>query len=216
MKWCDAGRLEWKALRIRSAAGLCLGWAGTLFGETFAGGGVGLSILSGDARAVTAGGTAAASFYDAGKGAIAHGFVGRRVHEYVGVQGAYLWTRNAVSLQSVSGAAFREQRLEVAQQQAGADFLLFFRDSKSWIQPFLSVGAGVTGFSGSGDGARVSGQKAALRVAAGVDVMSRRGWGFRYAFLETISANPISGALSPPGTKGLMTFQNLFGVVWRR
>lgn len=203
-------------MRFRLSIPLCLAYAGIANGETFAGGGIGLSILSGDAIAQTGPGTPAASLYDAGKGPIAHAFAGRRIHEYAAIQGAYGWTRNAVSLQSVRGGAFLEQRLNVTQHHAGADFLLYFRDSKSWIQPFLSVGAGITTFSGSGGGARIRASKPGLRVAAGVDVMARGGWGFRYAFLETIGGNPISQALSPPGNKGLMTFQNLFGIIWRR
>jgi hypothetical protein len=52
-----------------------------------------------------------------------------------------------------------------------------------------------------------------VRVAVGADVISPSGWGFRYSFGETISRNPISRALNPPGGRRLANFQNLFGVV---
>ena len=55
--------------------------------------------------------------------------------------------------------------------------------------------------------------KIGLRAAAGIDLMLKGGWGIRYAFLETIQGNPVSGRLSPPGQRGLANFQNLFGVV---
>jgi hypothetical protein len=38
---------------------------------------------------------------------------------------------------------------------------------------------------------------------------------FRYSFSETISGNPISPSLTPPGERPLMNFQNLFGFVAR-
>ena len=54
---------------------------------------------------------------------------------------------------------------------------------------------------------------AALRVAVGVDVKLRRGFSLRYSFSETISSNPISEQLSPPGQRPLKNFQNLWGFV---
>ena len=54
---------------------------------------------------------------------------------------------------------------------------------------------------------------AGLRAAAGIDLILGKGWGIRYAFLETIQGNPISVRLDPPGKRGLANFQNLFGVV---
>ena len=40
-------------------------------------------------------------------------------------------------------------------------------------------------------------------------------WSFRYSFSETITGNPISARLTPPGERNLANFQNLFGFVRR-
>jgi hypothetical protein len=55
----------------------------------------------------------------------------------------------------------------------------------------------------------------ALRIAVGIDVTLNHAWSFRYSFSETISQNPISAQLSPPGQRNLANFQNLFGFVRR-
>jgi hypothetical protein len=47
----------------------------------------------------------------------------------------------------------------------------------------------------------------------GIDLRVSPRMSFRYSFSETISANPISPSLTPPGKRGLMNFQNLFGFV---
>ena len=52
-----------------------------------------------------------------------------------------------------------------------------------------------------------------LRVAVGVDVTFVKGWSARYSFSESLSGNPISQQLSPPGQRNLANFQNLFGIV---
>jgi hypothetical protein len=55
--------------------------------------------------------------------------------------------------------------------------------------------------------------KLPLRVAVGIDLLFRRGWGFRYSFSETMTSNPFSVTLDPPGSRRLANFQNLFGFV---
>jgi hypothetical protein len=54
-----------------------------------------------------------------------------------------------------------------------------------------------------------------LRSHVGIDVKLSRAVKFRYSFSETISGNPISPSLTPPGTRGLANFQNLFGFVYQ-
>jgi len=52
-----------------------------------------------------------------------------------------------------------------------------------------------------------------LHVPVGIDVKLGKGWTFRYTFSETLSKNPISDRLSPPGQHSLKNFQNLFGFI---
>jgi hypothetical protein len=54
-----------------------------------------------------------------------------------------------------------------------------------------------------------------LRSHVGIDLRLSRRVSFRYSFSEMISGNPISPSLMPPGQRGLMNFQNLFGFVGR-
>jgi hypothetical protein len=54
---------------------------------------------------------------------------------------------------------------------------------------------------------------AALHVPVGLDVKIGKGFSFRYTFSETLTSNPISAQLSPPGQHRLQNFQNLFGII---
>ena len=49
----------------------------------------------------------------------------------------------------------------------------------------------------------ISSLRPALQVAVGVDVKIGEGWDFRFAFSETISANPISKELTPFAPRNL-------------
>jgi hypothetical protein len=62
---------------------------------------------------------------------------------------------------------------------------------------------------------RFSSNAIVLNVPVGMDVNLGKGWAFRYTFSETISKNPISDRLSPPGQNSLKNFQNLFGFIRR-
>ena len=105
------------------------------------------------------------------------------------------------------------------------DLLVYFRNRDSRLRPYLSVGTGLVHFTSSQErieqvvGApglppqRFSANMVALHVPVGVDVKLGRGWAFRYTFSETLSRNPISDHLSPPGQHSLKNFQNLFGLV---
>lgn len=172
----------------------------------------------------------AISQYKPENGPLVHAFGGRHLREYLSVQGAWSWNRNALALVSskVEGGretAYEQARMSV-QHNAAADLLLYFRNRTSFARPFLSVGLGVMRFASTDPllrvakgspilpGARFSATKPGLRAAAGIDLMfGQTGWGFRYAFLETIQGNPVSAQLDPPGQRGLANFQNIFGLV---
>lgn len=195
-----------------------------------AGGGTGVSTLSGDARSVISASSSAISQYKPENGPLVHVFGGRHLREYLSVQGAWSWNRNALALLSSRVEAGRETLYEQgrssSQHNGAVDALLYFRHRASFARPFLSVGLGVMSFHSAdpdlrvtkgapvAPGPRFSAVKPGLRVAAGIDLMMRSsGWGFRYAFLETIQGNPVSPRLDPPGQRGLANFQNIFGVV---
>ena len=93
------------------------------------------------------------------------------------------------------------------------------------MRPYLSVGLGVVRLHTNEAGPSVARGAAGpptntlaatrplLRVAVGMDVALRMGWSARYSFSESLSGNPISAQLSPPGQRNLANFQNLFGLV---
>lgn len=198
-------------------------------GIWFAGGGSGISTLSGDARSVIAPSSTAISQYKPENGPITHLFAGRHLREYLSVQGAWSWNRNEVAMLGSRVEAGRETLYEQArrtsQHNGAVDVLLHFRNRSSFARPFLSAGMGIMAFRSEAKELRVArgdpeipppefrAVKPGLRVAAGIDLMFGGGWGVRYAFLETIQANPVSARLSPRGQRGMANFQNLFSVV---
>jgi hypothetical protein len=112
-----------------------------------------------------------------------------------------------------------------SQQSVIGDLLIYFRKRGSRLRPFLSVGTGFVHLASSEQqinqliGAPVlppqhfSSNMAALHVPVGIDVKLVKGWAFRYSFSETLSGNPVSANLSPPGLHNLQNFQNLFGII---
>jgi hypothetical protein len=194
----------------------------------FAGVVAGIATLAADARAeVTAGGEDV-SLYAPENGPALNVFVGSHVHDYVTVQANYVWNRNDVTLTSLrtitTGSSFYDVPRASSQHAFVADLLLYFRERRSAIRPYLSTGIGVVRLetTARGDG-RVSNAtpppvnavatQALLRVAVGLDVSLGGQWSARYSFSESLSGNPISAQLSPPGQRSLANFQNLFGIV---
>jgi opacity protein-like surface antigen len=190
----------------------------------------GLSLLSGDGRSMVSQDFSQVSIYDPRNGPSFWFFAGRHVHDYVSLQASYAWSRNSLTMTSTenSGGEFRyyEQRREAVRQSVIADALLYFRRRGSWVRPYLSAGFGVVHLeSNAGRIERTSGElpapagfsstDPALRVAVGIDLAIHGGWAFRYSFSETITHNPISRQLTPPGKRSLMHFENLFGFVKR-
>ena len=189
----------------------------------------GISTLSADGRSVTRGESIATSLYKPENGPTVMAVFGGHVSEYVSVQGSYGWNRNDLSLVSANPAegpnAFYEQARQATQHTAVAELMVYFRNRRSRVRPYLSAGGGVVRFDSPAstiDLVAGSDQLApgafqsngpAIRVAVGVDVFIKNGWAFRFTFAETIRSNPISAQLSPPGQRGMANFQNLFGLV---
>ena len=207
---------------------ICTSAEGQTQPRTFAGAVAGIATLAADARSVITSAGADVSLYKPENGPALNIFVGSHVHDYVTVQANYVWNRNDATLTSVrateSGPSFYEAPRTIAQHAFVGDLLLYFRARHSTIRPYLSAGAGVVRFETTAQGedrarnaasppANQVATHALLRVAVGIDLALAGHWNARYSFSESVSGNPISAQLSPPGQRGLANFQNLFGIV---
>ncbi len=196
--------------------------------RVFVGAVAGVSTLSADARSEITTEGADVSLYKPENGPALNVIVGMHVREYVTVQANYIWNRNDLALASVRstdrGPSFYDQPRTSAQHAIVGDVLLYFREQRSVVRPYLSIGVGAVRLETRADGqARgrnavppmetVRATRPTLRVAVGLDLALGHGWNLRYSFSESVSGNPISAQLSPPGHRSLANFQNLFGVV---
>ena len=189
----------------------------------------GVATLSGDAKSVIDPNMTQFSSYNATNGVVLNGFAGKHLNDFLSVQGEYVWNRNPLMLSAGSFnagtvAEYQEDR-SGSQNSVFGSVLVYFRARKSWVRPYLSVGAGwvhlasdVQSLSVAQGAAPVppasfSANMFGLRVPVGIDVRLHDGWRFRYSFAETISRNPISHELVPAGPHGMKNFQNLFGIV---
>jgi outer membrane protein W len=197
--------------------------------RAFAGALFGASALSADAQAVTAGADAAVSLYDPKNGSALNVFGGVHVAQYFAIQVNWMWNRNDLALvssyTSPQAGGFYEQTRDSSQHALVVDGLIYFRRLDSSIRPYLGTGLSVVHFSSEEIDSRAQGLSPppraitsthiGLRSHVGIDFRLSRHISFRYSFSETISSNPISPSLVPPGRRPLMNFQNLFGFVSR-
>lgn len=196
----------------------------------FVGGLFGLSTLSADGRSVTTPSDLTLSLYKPENGLAFDLFAGVHVAEYFSVQANWMWNRNDVTLVSSfvtpQGGGFYEQRRHSHQHAVVLDGLIYFRRLDSAVRPYLGTGISLLHFSSddvvnsSAHGlapptGKIASTRLGLRSHVGVDLRLSRRVSFRYSFSETISGNPISASLTPPGRRGLANFQNLFGFVGR-
>ncbi|MFN0101196.1 MAG: outer membrane beta-barrel protein [Bryobacteraceae bacterium] len=213
--------------------GCVLFWvaAGALQGQWFVGAGGGISTLSADGQTRIDDDATAISLYKPENGPTAHVFAGRDVNDYFSLQGSYTWNRNALGLTGARLAAGAEstfqQDYRSRSQAAAAEGLLYFRGRASRFRPYLSGGLGVVRLDATAGAITVS--KGAIqlpparfqaagpmwRTAVGIDVRLPHGYAFRYSFWETLSGNPVSKQLAPPGQRNLANFQSVFCVLKR-
>jgi outer membrane protein W len=190
----------------------------------------GIAALSADARSVTTGSTAAVSLYEPKNGPALNVFAGMHIAHYFSIQANWMWNRNDVTLLSsftaLQTGAFYQQHRDSRQHAVVLDGLIYFRRLDSAIRPYLGTGLSVIHFSSdeidvsaaqdlSPPASRIESTRVGLRSHVGIDFRLSRRLAFRYSFSETISGNPISPFLTPPGSRALMNFQNLFGFVGR-
>ena len=197
--------------------------------RAFAGALFGVSALSADAQAVTTAADAAVSLYDPKNGSALNVFGGIHVAQYFAIQVNWMWNRNDLTLvssyTSPHAGGFYEQIRDSSQHALVFDGLIYFRRLDSSIRPYLGTGLSVVHFSSEEGESRAQGLSPpagaiksthiGLRSHVGIDFRMSRHISFRYSFSETISSNPISPSLTPPGRRRLMNFQNLFGFVSR-
>src|SRR5262245_14447045 len=191
---------------------------------------VGVATLSADGRASTQPSRAEVSLYKPENGPALNLFLGVHLGRYFTVQSNYVWNGNDLtlfsSIASMEGGRFYEQRRSSTQHAVIGDALLYFRPLGSGVRPYLSTGAGLVRFRSESTENGVAGglpspdreiasTRFAFRVAVGIDLATGDRWSVRYSFSETISGNPISERLTPPGERNLANFQNLFGIVRR-
>ncbi len=196
----------------------------------FAGGLFGVATLSADARSVTTTSDAAISLYDPKNGPALNVFAGFHLAQYFSVQANWMWNRNDLILVSSfvtpQGGGFYEQHRHSRQHAIVLDGLIYFRSLNSAVRPYLGTGLTLLHFSSRdviGSSAHglappigdIASTHIGLRSHVGIDWRLSRHVNFRYSFSETISGNPISPALTPPASRRLMNFQNLFGFVGR-
>jgi len=189
----------------------------------------GIATLSSAGQAAVTASSAAASLYSTRNGAALNVFAGLHLSNYVSLQGNYIWNRNDLILTSTSapgpGPNFYQQPRSSRQNAFIADLLVYMRDRRSRVRPYLSGGLGAVRLSSSVQGPansqgvlQVPPQEftstfPGFRVAVGMDVRLTPGWFFRYSFSETLSDNPISAEMRPRPNGVLKNFQNLFGIV---
>jgi len=176
-------------------------------------------------------GSTAFSSYDPKNGGAVEVLAGRHFSDYFTIQADYIWNGNALTLTSAAfnngtPQGYQETRRS-SQQSVIADVLVYFRKRDSRLRPYLSVGTGLVHFISSEERIeevlgtpnlppqRFSSNMIALHVPVGMDVNLGKGWALRYTFSETLSKNPVSDRLLPPGQHSLKNFQNLFGIIRR-
>jgi len=215
-----ASLLAWLACSLIVPTGLTAGESGF-----FAGGLGGIATLSADASTSLAGPVPAAGAYKPENGPALNVFAGWHANGYLSFQGNFIRNTNDVALTDILGTASFEQARRSSQDAFVGDALLYFRNRSSWVRPYLSAGAGPVRIDSHAAAQRSTNESLplppsefsatllAFRVAVGVDLLARNGWGFRYSFSETKSANPFGQHLAPSGQRRLANFQNLFGIV---
>ena len=184
--------------------------------------------LSGDPTTIASPDGFATSGYKPETGLAVNAFVGRHLREYVTLQVNYTWNRNDLAFFAARGtpteSRFYEQPLSTTHHTFIGDVLVYFRERSSRVRPYLSAGLGLLHLSSERRAGLVDGglrppppmfatTEFTTRVAVGVDVRVGDGWRIRYSFSENLGPNPLSHRLDPQGTRGLMNFQNLVGVM---
>src|SRR5205814_6459211 len=124
--------------------------------QYYAGAVGGIATLSSAGQAVVTSPSAAVSLYSTRNGPAVNVFAGRHLSNYVSLQGNYIWNRNDLALTSSGPAgilqSFYQQARSSSQNSVVGDLLVFMRDRRSRVRPYLSGGLAAVRLSSSIDG----------------------------------------------------------------
>jgi len=111
---------------------------------------LGLAILSADARSQIGPQSAAFSLYTPENGGSFSLLVERHLTDYLSVQADYGWNGNDLKLSANSispqGETLYQEARTSSEQSLLGHVLLYFRNGRSWVRPYLSVGTGIVRF----------------------------------------------------------------------
>jgi opacity protein-like surface antigen len=189
----------------------------------------GLATLSSDSRSQITSQGLSVSAYKPQNGPVLGFLAGIHFNRFLSLQGSYVWNENDLTLSSTASSSnsFYVETRSSSQKAVVVDVLIYFRNLDSRLRPYLGAGAAIGHFSSdqrsvtalSGTAVlpprHFSSTRLGLHVPVGIDIAVSRRIAIRYSFGETIRHNDISSQLSPPGSRGLANFQNLFGIVGR-
>ena len=114
--------------------------------QMYAGALGGISTLSGDTRVIINSTSTNFSTYNPNNGPALNALLGKHLTDIFAVQGDYVWNRNSLdftegAFDSGSPSAYEETH-HSSQQSLFGSVLVYFRNRKSWIRPYLSIGTG--------------------------------------------------------------------------
>ena len=174
----------------------------------------GISALSGDPSADIMADGFSVSQYAPENGLALNLFAGTHLHEYVTLQGNYIWNRNGLALfmgvASPGDLAFNRQQRMSAQHAVVGDLLVYFRQRSSRLRPYLSFGLGVVRFDTDTPGAvlesampelpgPVPSTDLVLRVAVGMDIKMGDAWRLRYSSAKGSDPTRSAARSTHPG-----------------
>src|SRR5688572_28483194 len=90
-----------------------------------------------------------------------------------------------------------------AQHAGVVDLLLYFRNRRNWVRPYLSAGIGAAHTRADLRVTHLEGKETSvdvvMRVAVGVDLLLKGNLRFRYSFSESLVDNPFAASTVEKG-----------------
>ena len=198
---------------------------GIAHAQWFAGGTAGIATVTGDGRTIIDSTRTEIALYQPSNGPAFQLFAGRHLNNYFSIQAAYGWNRNPVTFTGTNATDTFEQERRSTQNSFGFDGMIYGRPRTSIWRPYVAGGTGLIHLNSRAQTLLISKGRPTLppdsfsatkpywRTAVGIDLKLRPKWYFRFTFWETVSSNPLSAQLRPPGKALFLNFINNFGFV---